>query len=58
MFFSKRNWYPYLYAIIDAFWSPDIRWNEDSLMNAHAAGNLDAVRQWLKTILKRLEISV
>lgn len=55
---EEREWYPYLYAIIDAFWSSDIRWNEDSLMNAHVAGNLDAVRQWLKTILKRLEISV
>ena len=55
---EEREWYPYLCAIIDAFWSSDIRWNEDSLMNAHAAGNLDAVRQWLETILKRLEISV
>lgn len=58
--FSKEEHelYPYLYAVIDAFWSFDIRWNEDSLMNAHKAGNLDAVRQWLETIWKRLEISV
>lgn len=56
--FSKeeREWYPYLYAIISAFWSSDIRWNEDSLLNAHKAGNSDGVRQWLETIWKRLTI--
>lgn len=56
--FSKeeREWYPYLYAIISAFWSSDIRWNEDSLLNAHKAGNSVGVRQWLETIWKRLTI--
>ena len=55
---EEREWYPYLCAIINAFWSSDIRWNEDSLMNAHTAGNVHAVRQWLETIWKRLEIYV
>lgn len=55
--FSKeeQEWYPYLFSIIDAFWSPDIRWNEDSLLNAQKKGDSDRVRQWLETIWKRLE---
>lgn len=58
--FSKEeeNWYPYLYAIIDAFWSADIRWNEDSLLNAHKAGDMEGVRRWLTIIWERLSMSV
>lgn len=54
--FSKeeQQWYPYLYAIIDAFWSSDVCWNEDSLLNAHKAGNAESVRRWLSTIWERL----
>ncbi len=57
--FSKEEqaWYPYLLAIIDAFWSQDIRWSEDSLLNAHKAGNTSRVRQWLETIWERLTVS-
>lgn len=57
--FSKeqQNWYPYLYAIIDAFWSSDIRWSEDSLLNAHKKGDTDNIRRWLLTILERLTLS-
>lgn len=54
---EEQQWYPYLYAIIDAFWSSDIRWNEDSLLNAHKAGNAEGVRRWLSTIWERLTIS-
>lgn len=56
--FSKeeRQWYPYLYAIIDAFWSADILWNEDSLLNAQKAGDSERVRRWLSTIWERLAI--
>lgn len=54
--FSKmhRNTFPYLYAIIDAFWSADIKWNEDSLLKQLEKGDHNAVCRWLKVILKRL----
>ncbi|MCM1114319.1 MAG: hypothetical protein NC397_02350 [Clostridium sp.] len=57
--FSKEQqyWYPYLYAIINAFWSSDIRWSENSLLNAHKNGKVESVRRWLLMILKRLELS-
>ena len=54
---EEQNMYPYLCAIIDAFWSSDIRWNEDSLLNAHEAGDTKSVRRWLSTIWERLAFS-
>ena len=57
--FSKEEkyFYPYLCAIIRAFWSSDIRWNKDSLLNAHKAGDSMSVRRWLLKIWERLVIS-
>lgn len=54
--FSKeqKDWYPYLYAIIDALWSSDIRWNEDSLANAVKNEEMPSVQKWLETIWRRL----
>jgi Ser/Thr protein kinase RdoA (MazF antagonist) len=51
---EQWRWYGYLKAIIDAFWSGDIRWDEGSLLNAQAAGDDAAVSSWLKTIWQRL----
>lgn len=51
---EEQKLYPHLCAIIDAFWSSDIRWNEDSLLNAHKAGDTERVRQCLSMILDRL----
>ena len=55
---TEKQWYPYLQAIITAFWSDDIRWNEDSLHNAHKAGDAEGVRRWLLTIWERLSASL
>lgn len=54
--FSKeqQNWYRYLYAIIDAFWSADIKWDENSLMNAIKNGDMERARKWLEAIWQRL----
>jgi len=54
--FSKeeRQWFPYLCAVIRAFWSADIRWAEDGLLNAHETGDAEGVRRWLVTIWERL----
>lgn len=54
---EEQKLYPYLCAIIDAFWSPDIRWNEDSLLNSHEAGDTKSVRRWLSAIWERLVVS-
>ena len=51
---EERRLYPYLYAIINAFWSFDIDYNDDSLLQAYKAGDLTSVRRWLETIWKRL----
>ncbi len=51
---EQIKWYPYLYAIINAFWSGDIRWNDDSLMNACKSGDVDNVQNWLSKIWERL----
>lgn len=53
---EQQNWYPYLYAVINAFWSSDIRWNEDSLVNAVKNGDTERAREWLAAIWQRLTI--
>jgi len=50
--------YPYLYAIIDAFWSSHIRWDEDCLLKAHEKNDRDGVKKWLAEILRRLSAPV
>lgn len=53
---SEEEWrlYAYLYAIVHAFWSQDIIWREDSLLNAHKAGDRETVRRRLGDIWQRL----
>lgn len=46
--------YPYLVAIIRAFWSADIRWGQDSLLKNLARGANKAVRAQLASIYDRL----
>lgn len=50
----KKRVFPYLYAIIDAFWSADIRWDEDSLLKLLEKGNSKEVCSRLEEILNRL----
>lgn len=54
---EEERWYPYLCAIIDAFWSADIRWNKDSLLNAYRAGDKEGVHRWLTVIWERLSMN-
>lgn len=53
---SEEEWrlYAYLRAIICAFWSQDLCWKEDSILNAHEAGDMDTVRRRLEDIWRRL----
>ena len=50
---QQREVWPYLYALISAFWSGDIRWNEDSLLNAVKNEDADAARRWMQEIWAR-----
>ena len=51
---EEQQMYPYLYAIINAFWSMDIIWDENSLINAHKSGNSEIVIKRLTKIWERL----
>lgn len=51
---EQQNWYLYLYAIINAFWSSDIKWSDGSLTNAVKNKNIERTRKWLKIIWQRL----
>lgn len=52
---EQRRWYPYLHALIDSFWSSDIRWDDNSLTNMLHRGDAEGVRERLETIRRRLE---
>ncbi len=51
---EQKRMYPYLYAIIHAFWSMDIKWKEDSLMKKLKRGDAKAVRGQLEAIRQTL----
>ncbi len=51
---SQRQMFPYLYALIDAFWGMDIVWNENSLQKAFERGDRKAVEDWLQIIWQRI----
>ena len=50
---EQKGVFSYLYALISAFWSGDIKWNEDSLTRAIESGDCSAVREWMEKIYKR-----
>lgn len=53
--FSKeeRAVFPYLYALVSAFWLFDVKWSENSLSHAIETDDVDAVHQWMNEIYKR-----
>ena len=50
---AQKAAFPYLYALVSAFWLGDLKWNEDSLAHAVESGDDDAARAWMKEILRR-----
>ena len=50
----QRAVYPYLYSMIDAFWSKDIKWSDTSLANAISTGDKTHARAHLREIARRL----
>ena len=51
---EQREVFPYLYALISAFWSSDMKWNENSLCHTVEAGDTETAHQWLKEIYSRI----
>ena len=49
----QKEVFPYLYAMISAFWRGSIQFDEDSLCHAIETGNTEAVHQWMKEIHRR-----
>ena len=51
---EQREVFPYLYALVSAFWSSDIKWDKNSLCHAVEAGDAETAHQWLKEIYSRI----
>ncbi len=45
--------FPYFYALVSAFWLGDVKWDENSLTNTLASGNVIAAHEWMKEIYRR-----
>lgn len=50
----QKELYPYLYAIINTFWSMDIKWSEHSLIKELEKGNAENVHAWLTEMHRRI----
>lgn len=51
---KQKSIYPYLYAIINAFWSTDIVWNDNSLRHLIEASNKESISAIMKEIDRRI----
>lgn len=51
---AQQEAFPYLYAMISAFWRGRIQFDEDSLCHAAAAGDAQAARQRMEEIRGRI----
>ncbi len=51
---KQKEVFPYLYAIISAFWLGSIQYDEDSLCHAIESGDPEAVHQWMKETYRRI----
>ena len=52
----QKEVYPYLYAIISAFWLCDMKWNKDSLENAVKDNDFSAIHHWMEMIFERASL--
>ncbi len=50
----QKEVFPYLYALISAFWLGNIKYNKGSLFHAVESGDADAVLQCMKEIHRRI----
>lgn len=49
-----RELFPYLYAVVTAFWGMDLVWRENSLQNAVDRGDVQGIQTWLDVIWTRI----
>lgn len=50
---AQRNAFPYLYALVSAFWLGDLKRNGKGLSGAFESGDSEAVRGWMNKIYRR-----
>ncbi len=50
---EQKEAFPYLYALITAFWGVDMMWVDNSCTKSVDEADDNAVRQWMEDILKR-----
>ncbi len=51
---NQQEVYPYLYALISAFWLSDMKWDDESLINAVQKEDALAAQDWLEEIYRRI----
>ncbi|MBR6184772.1 MAG: phosphotransferase [Clostridia bacterium] len=47
---EQKAVFPYLHALISAFWWGDMKWDEDSLTKAIESGDCSAAHEWMERI--------
>lgn len=50
----QKQVFPYLYALISAFWKIDLLYDENSLLHAIQTNNKELARKWLEEIDRRI----
>ena len=50
---EQRAAFPYLYALINAFWGVDMKWSDRSFTKAVESADDASIHQWMKEIYKR-----
>ena len=50
---KEKEVFPYLYALVSAFWLFDVKWSENSLSHSIDTDDVNAVHQWMNEIYKR-----
>ena len=50
---EQKSVFPYLYALISAFWLDDMKWSQDSLTKTIESGDSGAAHEWMKEIYRR-----
>ena len=49
----QKEVFPYLYALIDAFWGVDMKWTDSSCTKTVDEAEDETVRQWMNDLLER-----
>ena len=51
---EQREVFPYLYALVSAFWGSDIKWDDNSLHHAVEVGDTETAHRWMEEIYIRI----